>query len=79
MRANRVEGVLNKLGWLKEWLCGPGEPLGQITHDDEHPTPRFVWLAAGPDLLPPRSPEAKQASAAGVQREKTPLPPVRNV
>ena len=70
MRANRVEGMLKKLCWLKEWLRGPGEPLGQITHDDERPTPRFLWLAAGPDLLPPRSPEPKRASVAGMQRGK---------
>lgn len=70
MRANRVEGMLKKLRWLKEWLRGPGKALGEVTHDDEHPTSRFVWLAAGPDLLPPRSPEAKQASIAGMRREK---------
>ena len=70
MRANRVQGVLKKLCWLKEWLSGPGKPLGRMTHDDQHPTPRFLWLAAGPNLLPPHSPEALRASLAGMRLEK---------
>lgn len=68
-QTNRVNGMLNKLRWLKTWLQGDGESLGRLTAANG-PVPPFVWVASGPIRLPPNSPQAKQASQAGIRPRK---------
>lgn len=68
-QTNRVKGMLNKLRWLRDWLQTDGEPLRRLTRLNG-PTCPFVWLASGPIRLPPNSPEARQASQAGIRPRK---------
>ena len=69
VQTNKVREVLNKLRWLKDWLNDAGQPLGRITATDG-PTHPFVWLASGSIRLPATSPQARQASQAGIRPRK---------
>lgn len=68
-QTNRVRGMLNKLRWLQDWLAGDGRPLDRLT-DRDGPTRPFVWLASGSIRLPANSPQARQASQAGIRPRK---------
>ena len=74
VQTNKVREVLNKLRWLKDWLNDAGQPLERMTVADG-PTQPFVWLASGSIRLPDTSPQARQASQAGIRPRKRLLLP----
>lgn len=59
---NEVNVVLDKLGWLRNWLAGDGKLLNQFERD-------FVWVSSGATSLTLGAPQLKRIAQHGLQRK----------
>jgi len=61
--ANQVQKMIDKLGWLKNWLNNRARDLMTITENDVP----YVWVASGHVSFQRASPQAKRLALAGIR------------
>ncbi len=63
-----VDTVIQKLNWLKQWLCRNAPQLQTLT-----PSDGFYWLSTDGVHIVPNSPQARRLAAAGLKMPRNVL------
>ena len=58
--SSHIQDVLNKFGWLRQWLTSSAPCLKTISTD-------YVWIASGKVSIPPNSPQRRKLAAQGIR------------